>query len=231
MRLRPVVLFCVLCIAFLSAPASAGVLYDNGAPGGTAVFGMNMGYYGPNTGWFVTDAFTLTNDSIVTGAQVGLWVIAGNTLQAVDWEISTSNAFDGSTALASGTASLGTSTLTNTFLFATSDTGGDQFAVISSQFPTGSLSLTSGTYWLLLTNGQANINTFVGWDQNSGPSDAYAHYFQQSGMTQIPSESFQILGTTTGTGAGTPEPGSLTLFGLGAIVLTGALRRKRSRSR
>jgi hypothetical protein len=37
----------------------------------------------------------------------------------------------------------------------------------------------------------------------------------------ITSESFQILGTTS-----VPEPGSLTLFGTGLFVLSGALRRK-----
>jgi hypothetical protein len=91
---------------------------------------------------------------------------------------------------------------------------------------TGSFSpvnLSAGTYWLNMQNASVPSGDPVFWDENSGPSEA-----SESSVGTIPSESFTILGTsgtTTGTGT-TPEPGSILLFGSGALGLAGLLRRK-----
>jgi hypothetical protein len=60
------------------------------------------------------------------------------------------------------------------------------------------------------------------WDENSGPSSA-----SESEVGTIPSESFTILGGTTGTSStSVPEPSSIMLLGSGILGLAGLLRRK-----
>jgi len=206
MRLRTTCLLCVVCVLFLAAPASADVaLYDNGPINGT-IQGWVI-----NNGYAVTDSFTLASDSTVTGVNLGTWVYSGDLPLSVDWIISTSNAFDGSTALASGTAA----DLANAF-----QGGNFCCGVYLSSFSTGDVHLSAGIYWLLLQNAVTAQGSLMGWDENDGASLAY-----QNG-SQLGSESFQILGTT---GTATPEPSSLALFGSGMLLMAGVLRRKLSR--
>ena len=85
----------------------------------------------------------------------------------------------------------------------------------------------SGTqYWLTLANAEVPDGDPVYWDQNSGvgchspgcPSTAY-----ESVLGTIPSEAFTINGSS---GATTPEPSSILLFGAGLAGVAGLLRRK-----
>jgi PEP-CTERM motif len=79
-----------------------------------------------------------------------------------------------------------------------------------------SLSLSPGTYWLTLQNATTPGGDPVFWDQTGGSSLAY-----DSAQGAIPSESFQIFGSAV------PEPGSLTLFAMGAVCLIGCVRLRR----
>ena len=85
------------------------------------------------------------------------------------------------------------------------------------------LTLSAGSYWLNLSNATTNSGDPVAWDQNSGPSQA-----SESSVGTIPSQSFDITGSS-GSGTGTtPEPGSIVLLGSGVLGLAGGVRRKLS---
>jgi hypothetical protein len=206
--------FLAISCLFLAAPASAGVLYDNGPiNGGIIAWTINEGFA-------VTDSFELATNSTVTGVNFGAWAFGGDTPLSVDWIISTSNAFDGSTSVGSGTASL-----TNAFQV----TNGYGYNVYQSNFSVGSRQLNAGTYWLQLQNAVTTNAYPLYWDENDGLSLAYENTIGQLGSGSDPpggSESFQILGAV---GTATPEPSSLALFGSGILLMAGVLRRKLSR--
>jgi hypothetical protein len=161
-----------------------------------------------NLGIAVTDSFTVTAPSIVTGVEFWTSAFPGGTPVTVDWLI-TSDHFGGST-LASGTANLN-----YTFLF---NIGGINYDVGRNSFSVPNVQLATGTYWLQLQNasvtggqaccGDGNPPDTLYWDRSDGPSQAY-----QSITGAQPSESFEVLGTTT------PEPSSLALLGSAAVVL------------
>ena len=89
--------------------------------------------------------------------------------------------------------------------------------------------LNNGTYWLNLLNATVNNGDPVYWDENSGigcqsegcPSQACEGNCEST----IPSESFSILGTSSGTGT-VPEPSSLALVGCGLFAVDETLRRR-----
>jgi hypothetical protein len=88
--------------------------------------------------------------------------------------------------------------------------------------------LGNGTYWVNLLNAVTLDDDPIYWDENSGvgchsqgcPSEA-----APGGEGTLPSESFSILGTSTGTSS-VPEPESLVLFSGGLLTVVGFLRRK-----
>ena len=97
------------------------------------------------------------------------------------------------------------------------------FDVCNENVTFSPVALNAGDYWLNMQNAVVNTGDPVYWDENRGPSRA-----SEGAPGTIPSESFTILGstTTTGTTGTTPEPGTLMLFGSGALGLLGVLRRK-----
>lgn len=202
--------FLCLCVV---APASASTLYDNGP--------INGSYSGIQISTeVISDSFTLSSASTLTGAQVGLWLypnFPGGVPIRVDWQL-------GSTPGASNFGS-GTSLFTNTFLY----NNGSGYNIYQSDFAiTGSLS--AGTYFFSLDNGYSTSGLFspLYWDINNGPSTAYDNGVPESGfICPLPdscSNSFQIYGS-----AGTstvPEPSSLLLLGSGLLGIGGIVRRK-----
>jgi hypothetical protein len=189
----------------LSGSALATLLYDNGPINGqTDAWTISSGFQ-------VSDSFTLTGTSTLTGAQIGLW-ISGDTPGSVDWSIGTT--------YNDNTYGSGTGTLTNTFQY-TNGNGG--YNIYESIF-TLSGTLGAGTYWLTLQNS----DPLCYWDMNGGPSQVWeSDYglnpagYGPSGTANPPSDSFQIYGTSSSV----PEPATMLLFGLGLIGVAG-IRRK-----
>jgi hypothetical protein len=194
-----------LCLAVVPAVAQTD-LYDNGPTNGT------VNAWTINSGFIVSDSFTLSSASTVTGLNFSAWLFPGDILESAEVSI-TSSEFGGTTFF-DGTVNFASSNCTTNPLGATVCDETGSFAPVS---------LNAGSYWLNLQNGVTNTGDPVYWDENSGPSSA-----SQNSVGTIPSESFTILGgTTTGTTTGTtPEPSSIMLFGSGILGLAGVLRRK-----
>ena len=199
-------------LAAMAASASADVLYSNGPIKGTNAVGI-----GPYSGqdYLASNSFSLSANSTVTSVDLGLWAIAvGESPKTLDWVISTTDAdWTGQHAIASGTASTLASTLSSTF-WGTNGSSGDP--VYASSFSTGNVSLNAGTYYLMLHNGVSNSGNLLYWDQIFGPSQDTE--LGGSTVYHYGSESFTINGTV-------PEPASLSLLGVGALLL---IRRHRS---
>jgi hypothetical protein len=193
----------ILFFAIGVAPASAGILYDNGAYGGTTARGISYGLA-------IANSFVLSSAATVTDVNFVAWTAAnGDTMTAVDWLI-TSAALGGST-LASGTAAP-----TKTFI----TTGPGTFSNMDIDYELFSipdLGLGAGTYWLQLQNASAPSGNYFYWDQNSGPSQA-----KSSAAGYIPSETFQILGDADTV----PEPSTFGLLGTGVLGMAALLRRR-----
>jgi hypothetical protein len=194
-------LLAIASIALLESPSAQGqVVYSNGPINGTIdAWNISMGF-------LVTDSFTVTTPTALTGVTFGAWVNPGATPVSVDWAIGTS-------AFASD-VSLGNATLTNVLhnhgTLGISDVYASSFAI------TGSVG--TGTYWLTLTNAMASDGSYGFWDENDGPSMA-----QQSFTGPVPSHAFQI----TAGFAATPEPDSIALLATSALTGAGFLARRK----
>lgn len=194
---------------FRNPPAPKdSILYDNGADDGINAYTINSGF-------MVTNSFNLSGSSTLNSVTFSNWFFPGDTGVSVDWAI-TSTPFGA--ALASGTASL-TGTLVGQGL--------GFFDIYSELFSLGGVNLAAGTYYLQLQNEVVSLNGDPGyWGESGGGSTAC-----QSGnglnCLGIPSESFQIAGTS-GLPPPIPEPSSILLFGTGLLGAAGALRRKLS---
>ncbi|HTS78313.1 MAG TPA: hypothetical protein VMG40_19045 [Bryobacteraceae bacterium] len=198
--------------SLLVVPCWSTVLYSDGAI--NATYGLNY----IDEGYVVSDSFTISAGSIVTGvSNIGLWVDNGTTPEELDWVISTlpegGGTLEGS---ASGV------TLSSSFFANSPD---DDYTVDSASFSVDSLALSPGTYWLELGNaivvGGGTSGPPVFWDViPSGPSTAYL-YNGYAGSLQPPN-SFEIDGTVSGT---VPEPSGWSLAGLGIALILASHRR------
>ncbi len=162
------------------------VIYENGPANGTTdAWTINFGY-------IVSDSISLSGNT-VTGFDFYTWEFSGDVLSSVDWSIT--SAENGGTVYGSGTAS--GSNITDTFI-STNQFGYD----IDKVTVTGlNVSPSSGTSWINLQNASVPSGDPVYWDENSGagcqssgcPSQAY-----ESSVGTIPSEAFDIVGSSSG---------------------------------
>jgi hypothetical protein len=190
-------------------PASADVLYDNGANTATSA-----GYY---NGWnigqglAVSDSFTLSQASTITGVNFGIleWPNGGGDITALDFGITTTpNSYP-----ISGHASVTTGPQTGT--------GADYWTLRTDSFSTGNISLGPGTYYLVLQNAVNTASLVDFWTENDGSSTAYHN---EEGA--IGSESFQILGVT----AAVPEPSTWAMLLLGFAGIGFMAYRRKAKS-
>jgi len=202
-----------LCLTLAAVPAMAQTdLYDNGP-----VNGQDLGWT-INFGFSVSDSFTLGSAATVTGASFWAWLIPGDTLTSVEFQIG-ANAF-GNELLDQTLSTTATNCFSNQFGYNVCDE--------TATFNGGGVNLGAGTYWMTLSNASVPSGDPVYWDLNNGPSQA-----QENTIGTVPSESFTMWGagststsTSTSTTGTTPEPSSIMLFGSGILGLAGVLRRK-----
>jgi hypothetical protein len=210
--------FVVAACFLLSTPASAGVLYDNGPINGQT----GIGDWSISYGNIMSDSFTLTGTSTLTGVNLGLWVVPTDTPGSLKWRITDSVPDDHIYGPVGTTAAL-----TNTLWCSSGSSGcADSFDIYASSFSLPSVVLGPGTYYLTLDYGETNAGGSLYWDINNGPSVAYrngvdvANYLDD--FLGSNSDSFQILGTGNTT---VPEPASSAMFLSGLVLFAGLARR------
>jgi hypothetical protein len=203
--LRSLALGTCAAAALFAGGASASVIYDNS----TSTYDIDS----RNIETFsVADSFTAASGLNANGATFVTWNGGGGAMSTVDWEITSGNPINGDpfTVLGSGTASVTSSEI---------EVNGDGFQVWGDSISFSNVSLTGGNYFLLLTGASMVSGGTAYWDENDGLGTGW-----QSGVGEIGSETFQILG---GAVSGTPEPATWALMLAGFAGLGAALRSRR----
>jgi len=192
----------------------ASVVYDNGPING-AIDGFTI-----NQGFEVSNSFTLSQSTNLTGVQFGVDLFPGDTMSSVDWVISTGPTGDGvgDGAQPTGIIAAGTATTTTTFQ---SNLSGYDLDEIT--FPLG-VTLAPGTYYLSLQNAVATNGDPAYWDENNGPSTAYESVIGNLANFDVPnttgSESFQLFSAPS---VPTPVVISGNISGSGALNVSGTI--------
>lgn len=218
----------LLLISLLAVgPAFAGTLYDNGPINGST------GAWDIVNGFVVSDTFALAGSPNVNGFMIGVWNECEGCGEMTSLQWSMTSAPNGGTVYGSGTATTGGGSgglLTSQLLYT------NQFGYGIDEVTVSGLSVNfgmGGTYWLNLQNAQGGDGYFF-WDENSevgcggdnGMGVGCPSQADQNETGTIPSESFTVIGSASGSGS-VPEPSSILLLGSGALGLLGVLRRKR----
>ena len=183
----------------VAVPASAQVAYTNGPILGTSE-GRTI-----NFGYAVTDSFTLSQTTTITGFDFGGWTPAGDVGTSVDYGFSGTADFaiTGTAALTAGAVIPGD--------------GLGSFDVRSYSASIAPITLAAGTYWFSLQNAVTTGGNPFYWDVNHGPSSAF-----QTSIGEIDSESF-----TLHSNGAVPEPASWALILGGFGLIGGAMRSRR----
>ena len=171
-----------------------GIVYDNGPIDGNTYAWEIDSYNGLYN--VVSNTFTLTGSSTITGISFGTWLFPGDTLYSVQIIISSQPNNGGTIYYNSPSLSLEPSgCVLNQYGFNVCT----ETVVSYLSIP----ELSPGTYWINLENAAVSNFDPAFWDQNSGvgcmspgcPSQAQSYYYGP-----IPSESFTL------TGNGSPPP-------------------------
>ena len=184
-----------------AAPAMAQVAYTNGPINGTITANTI------NYGWEVTDSFTLSQATTITGFDFGGWTYPGQVGTQVDYGFSTAADF----------ATTGTASLTRTFF------GKNFYYDVNTYHATiAPVTLAAGNYWFSLQNAVTSQGDPMYWDQNGGPSTSVQ--FNSSWGTFYPSShAFTLYGSP----APAPEPASWAMMLGGFGLVGGAMRARR----
>jgi hypothetical protein len=196
--------FLLLVTVLVAAiPSGAQTLYSNGPVNGTTdAWTINFGFV-------VSDTFTLSSASTVTGVNFYAWLVGTDTIQSAEIAI-TSSEFGGTTY---------TDQIVN---FTMSGCSANQLGYnvcLESSAGMTPVNLAAGTYWLNLENACCTLGDPFYWDENSGVSSA-----SENSVGTIPSEAFTVLGTaqtSTSATSTTPEPTSVMLWGSGDYRIGG----------
>ena len=163
-----------------SGPLQGGIVYENGPING------NVDAWPINSGFIVSDTFTLVNASGVNGMNFGAWLFPGDTLTSAELSITSSE--NGGTIYFDQTVNLTQADCTlNMFGF--------NICTVSTTF--NGPSLNAGTYWVNLQNASAPSGDPVYWDENSGvgcQSSGCPSQASENTVGTIPSESFTMFG-------------------------------------
>jgi hypothetical protein len=213
--------FAVAASLLLSTPASAGLvqkIYDNGPINGQT----GIGSWSISYGNIMSDSFTLTGTSTLTGVNLGIWIMPGEIPASLKWRITDSvpDPLLGTIGTIAG--------LTNTPWCSAGSSGcATSFDIYASSFSLPSVVWGPGTYYLTLDYGQGAGGSSLYWDINNGPSVAFrnganvANYLDAYPGSN--SDSFQILGV--GASPTAPEPASTAMFLSGLALVSGLARR------
>ncbi len=163
-------------------PPQSGYIYDNGPINGT------VDAWPFNLGFVISDTFTVSDATNVTGITFGAWLFPGDVLETA--EVSITSQPDGGTVYFDQT--VGNFTQTGC---AFNQQGYNVCSETSGSFQ-GPM-LQPGTYWVNLQNAVIPSGDPVFWDQNSGvgcTSPGCPSQASDSAIGTIPSESFALLG-------------------------------------
>jgi len=205
MRIKTLALIGASFLILATSSAEAQIAYTNGGIDGT-ISGWTI-----NSGYALTNSFTLSSTTTITGFTFGGWTFAGDTITSVDWGISSSvdYAISGTASLAKGSGG------TNGF-------GYDVYEYGSSIAP---LTLAAGTYYFGLQNAGTSQGNLAFWDVNNGPSVAFENQIGNVNGYLVPgtnSAAFTLLSGSV------PEPASWALMLGGFGLVGGAMRRRRA---
>jgi len=207
----PMSLLIVLTLLLAAVPAMAqSTLYSNGP------LDDDTDAWTINSGFVVSDTFTLTSNANVNGFMFNAWVFPGDVVESVEVSL-TSSEFGG------------TDYFDQVVNFTQSNCSVNAYG-FNVCLESGSFSgpnLAAGTYWLNLDNAIVNTGDPVYWDENSGEgchSPGCPSLASENSVGTIPSESFTVLGNSGSSSI--PEPATILLFGSGVVGLAKAVRRK-----
>ncbi len=189
-------------------------VYDNGPPNG-AIDGFTI-----NGGFEVSDSFTLSQTTNLTGAQFGVDLFPGDTVSSVGWLISTGPTGNGVGDGTQPTGIIASGTTTTGSTFQANVSG---FNVDEITFPLG-ITLAPGTYYLSLQNAVVTNGDPAFWDENNGPSTAFDSAIGNLANFDVPgttgSESFQLYSAPS---IATPVVISGNISGTGALNVSGTI--------
>jgi hypothetical protein len=189
-------------LALASQALADTVLYTNGPVNGT------FETWNISDGYAISDSFTLTQTSTITGVNFGAWTARGDNISTVEYGIATTpDAYPVT----------GTAAVTHGPIIGSGLAG--LFDVRIDSFSTSNITLGPGTYYLVLQGAVTVDGSWGFWDANSGSSSA-----TQTITGPIPSESFDILGIASPV----PEPSTWAMMILGFLGVGLTAYRKRS---